>query len=214
MGGEASEAPPHLCAAEAGPPGGDLHRHHPAGDPQGPGLPALGAEDPPGHQRSPGSPPLQAPELASLGRPGREAAGLCAAHAAGGAGGLGPGARGPRSSALLALTPCGHRSLPVSGRCRCHALTPRGHQPCALLLGEPALWAGPALPSLWGEVRAPRVLAWKARTGRAPRARGRFPSVPWPGPVSGRLGGGRAERGPPSRCCSRQLCAGASLARA
>lgn len=131
-----------------------------------------------------------------------------------GAWGLGPGARGPRSSALLALTPCGHRSLPVSGRCRCHALTPRGHQPCALLLGEPALWAGPALPSLWGEVRAPRVLAWKARTGRAPRARGRFPSVPWPGPVSGRLGGGRAERGPPSRCCSRQLCAGASLARA
>lgn len=132
VGGEASEAPPHLCAAEAGPPGGDLHRHHPAGDPQGPGLPALRAEDPPGHQRSPGLPPLRAPELASLGRPGREAAGLCAAHAAGGAGGLGPGAWGPRSSALLAFTPCGRRSLPVLGEMP----VPRPHAP-----GTPAVRA-------------------------------------------------------------------------
>uniref|UniRef100_A0A8C5K0F5 Uncharacterized protein n=1 Tax=Jaculus jaculus TaxID=51337 RepID=A0A8C5K0F5_JACJA len=41
-----------LCIglAEARPLGGNLYCHHPVGNPEGPGLSALGAQDPPRHQ--------------------------------------------------------------------------------------------------------------------------------------------------------------------
>lgn len=184
-GGGRRLRPYPVCAAEAGPPGGDLHRHHPAGDSQGPGLPALRAKDPPRHQRSPACPLSWPPSL-----PGQGARW----HVAGGAGGLGCGAlAAPRS---WPLPPA------AAGRCRRHGLVHRAASRVRLP-GE-APQRGLAGPRPRGGLRATCVLAWKAGTGRAPGG-----TLAWA--CLGR--GGRAERAPQQVLPRAAVCGGAPPAR-